>query len=106
MFLSLSGISFYNHNEEIEAKYIARCLMSYGVPASGDLTTDKRLLKRIESGEMLLPVVSSQGTETKQYTGATEYSHNQYDEQLTRLESERSGAEQLGVLMKLQQGLI
>ena len=80
--------------------------MSYGVPPTGDITSDKQILKRIEAGETFLPVISTQNTDTRQYTGASEYSQNNYDEQLTKLETERPGAEQLGILMKLRLGLV
>ena len=103
MFSSVSGINFYRYDELLEAKYVARKLMFYGVPSTGDLTSDKQILKRIEAGERTLPVASAGNTNTEQYTGGAEYSSNL---EQAKLETERTCAEQLGILMKLRLGLI
>lgn len=105
MFSSVSGISFYRYDDELEAKYLARRLMSYGIPPTGDVTTDKQLLKKVEAGAALQPVESTRRAETEMFTGGTEYSQNINPEH-TALETERPGAEQLSLLMKLRLGLI
>lgn len=105
MFLSVSGISFYKYDDELEAKYVARRLMSYGIPPSGDLTSDKQTLKKLEAGEKILPVEKTEQTNTELHTGATERSNNS-DDQLAILNQERNGANQIAILMKLKHGLL
>ena len=101
MFSSL-GVNFSFNKEILEERYVVRRLMSYGVPSSGDLSRDKTLLKKIESGQ--LEVVNSVNeAKTELYAESTDYEQTN---QSNVLEESKIGAEQLGILNKLRLGLV
>ena len=100
----LSGISinFPKNEDDIHWRYIIRRLMSYGVTSTGDFASDKQLLQKVESGQ-IPPITETTASKTENYTQNSDYSENSGQ---NNLEVQRTGAEQLGILMKLRLGLL
>ena len=100
--LSSLGVNFYNfNNREREEQYIIRRLMAYGIPASGDFTKDKALLKKVETLG-LDHISATKEIKTENYTENTDYIQS---EQVPII-NEYKGAEQISILNRLKLGLI
>ncbi len=100
--LSGIGINSATNEDDIKWRYIIRRLMSYGVTSTGDFASDKHLLQKVERGQ-LPPIAEIQPPKTENFTQNTDYSE---DNEQNHLEIQRTGAEQLGILMKLRLGLL
>lgn len=99
--LSGIGLSLNLTNEELYWRYIIRRLMSFGIPSSGDFATDKQILQKIESGK-ISAITEISAPKSENYTENTDYN----DSEQTNLELQRTGAEQLAMLIKLRLGLL
>lgn len=100
------SFSVCKYEEDIQmARYVQARLRAYGIPPTGNIDVDKQLLSQVERGE-LKPVVGVVKSDTENFTLNTDYKQQEYTPEITKLETERQGAEQLGILMKLRLGLI
>ena len=100
------NFSVCKYEEEMQQLlYVKRRLRAYGVPPTGDLEADKQLLAKVERGD-LKPVVGVVESKTENFTLNTDYKQQEYSPDVVKMESERKGAEQLGILMKLRLGLV
>ena len=99
--LSGIGLGLNPNNEELQWRYIIRRLMSYGLTSTGNIDSDKHLLEKIESGKVPA-ITETSPPKIEIYTETTDYN----DSEQTNLELQRTGAEQLGMLIKLRLGLL
>ena len=100
------NFSVCKYEEELQQLlYIQRKLRAYGVPSTGNLETDKQLLAKVERGD-IKPVVGTVESNTENFTLNTDYKQQEITPEITKMEEDRNGAEQLGILMKLRLGLI
>ena len=99
--ISSLGVNFSFNKDLMEERYIIRRLMALGIPSTGDIASDKALLKKVEAG-LIKPVDEIHNTKAENIADNIDTKQNS----IQALESEKIGAEQLGILNKLKLGLI